>query len=93
VVEAVEPVPVVRAREKEPTMMECFRCGDSGHFVADCPLQAPAASHDEHLARIDACVAQWIAGQITTRRKRQLIADENRQYYGDDCRPVLLKTT
>lgn len=71
--------------------MNCYRCGDSGHYAADCPLAIPAMGMEEHLARIDQTVDLWISGEITLQRKRQLIAEENRLHYGEECRPALLR--
>lgn len=48
-------------------------------------------SHEEHTLRIRIIVNQWFAGEITIDRKRQLIIEENRTYYGPSCRPELLR--
>jgi hypothetical protein len=44
----------------------------------------------QHRASIDAIVAQWHAGEITMRQKRQAIREANTFFYGDRT-PVLAK--
>ena len=73
--------------------MECFKCHDYGHSQRDCPWQIPAATWDEHLARIDAIVTLWADGVITIMDKRRAVASENQSYHGDACPPRLLKIT
>jgi hypothetical protein len=70
--------------------MTCYHCGKPGHFAAACPLMIPAASNEEHLARIDGYVAAWVAGEITTERKRKMISGENVLHYGPDVRRALV---
>lgn len=70
--------------------MTCYHCGEPGHWVADCPTMVPAASFEEHLARIDAYVASWARHEIDTARKRKMISDENLMHYGPGCRKALL---
>ena len=65
--------------------MACYRCHRPGHYADSCPESIPAAGKDEHLARIDAYVEDWIEGRITIDQKRRAISDENRLYYGDAC--------
>lgn len=64
--------------------MNCYKCGQPGHFAASCPLNTPASGRDEHLARIDALVTQWAEGEISTEDKRRLISAENTLFYGAD---------
>ena len=66
-------------------MTACYRCHRPGHYADSCPDSIPAASKDEHLARIDAYVEDWIEGRITIDQTRRAISDENRLYYGDAC--------
>jgi hypothetical protein len=70
--------------------MTCYHCGEPGHWVVDCPTMRPAASSEEHQARIDSYVASWVRGEITVDRKRKMISDENLLYYGPGCRPALI---
>jgi len=70
--------------------MDCYHCGTAGHFVAECPMMVPAASKEEHMARIAQYVAAWLMGEITVERKRKMISDENLLYYGPGCRKALL---
>lgn len=72
------------------TSMTCYHCGTPGHFVAECPLMVPAASRDEHMARIDGYVGMRVHGEIGLERKRKMISDENLLYYGPGCRKALL---
>ena len=58
-------------------------------------LASPAAQgevkdYDAHLAAINAYVAAWQRGEITTGEKRRAISDENLMFYGEKCRPSLL---
>ncbi len=64
--------------------MRCYKCGQHGHFAANCPLNVPASDRDEHMARIDALVGQRAAGEISTEDKRRLISAENILFYGAD---------
>jgi hypothetical protein len=52
--------------------------------------QARADAYCAHLGRIDAYVTAWRTGRITLAEKRRAISDENRTYYGPDCRRNLL---
>ncbi len=69
--------------------MNCYHCGGH-HYVAECPLMIPAASRDEHMARIDQYVAMWQRGEVTLERKRKMISDENLLWHGPACRRALL---
>ena len=60
-----------------PNDGDCFKCGKPGHWAAHCELNHKAASDKEHLDRIDAIVARWVAGEILTHQKRHLIEAEN----------------
>jgi Zinc knuckle len=70
--------------------LNCYHCHEPGHFAAACPFMTPAASYEEHLARIDHFVAQWHSGAITMEQKRHLVSDENLLHYGPSCRKALL---
>ena len=70
--------------------MTCYHCGTPGHFVADCPMMVPAASHEEHMARIDLYVAMWARGELGLEQKRKMISDENLLHYGPACPKRLL---
>ena len=52
--------------------------------------KARTAAYRDHLNRIDAYVAAWHAGKISIDEKRRAISDENRMFYGPDCRRNLL---
>ena len=69
----------------------CFRCDRTGHIAADCDELKPAASKDEHEARIARYVQRYWDGEITDWQKRQSIATENKMWYGDKCRTELRK--
>lgn len=62
----------------------CYKCGEPGHFAANCVLSLRALDHAEHMARIAAIVDQWVSGEITREQKRSKISDENEQWYGAD---------
>jgi Zinc knuckle len=69
--------------------LECFNCGEPGHWQAQCPLTVKAASRNEHHARLELAVARCHAGQITVEAKRRAIAAENMLWYGTACPPKL----
>lgn len=68
--------------------LQCFRCEQYGHVAAECTELSRAANKAEHLARIAAIVARW-PREIDTLRKRQLISQENKLWYGDDMPAAL----
>lgn len=70
--------------------MTCYHCGIPGHFIAACPLMIPASSFEEHIARIDGYVDDWLVGLISRDRKRKMISDENLMWHGPGCRKALL---
>lgn len=72
------------------TTGDCFRCGEPGHWAANCPMLVRAAEPAEHLARIGSFVAKWIDGQMSTEEKRIAIGQENMLWYGDAC-PIRLR--
>lgn len=81
------------ARESEIFPMAsitCYHCGEPGHFVAECPGMVPAASYEEHQARIDSYIAQWARREISTARKRKMISDENLLWHGPKCPKALV---
>lgn len=66
-----------------PNSGNCFRCGEPGHWADHCPLNYPATSRAEHLARIDRIVERWHDWRqtgMTTRQKARLIEEENRMW-------------
>jgi hypothetical protein len=66
--------------------MRCFSCGQPGHVKAHCPArQQHGDSWDDHIAIIDATVTAWTEGNISIDRKRRMISDENRSFYGAGC--------
>ena len=69
--------------------LSCYRCEHSGHLAANCPELRPALNREEHEARIAAYIRRWTDGKITARQKQQLISDENRMWYGSQCRSAL----
>lgn len=69
--------------------MDCYRCGQQGHFAADCALSMRASSDEEHRARIDGFVRDWTEGRISMERKRMAVSDENKLWYGPACRRAL----
>jgi hypothetical protein len=52
--------------------------------------KARADAHRAHLGRIAAYVTAWQNDELTLAEKRRAISDENRMYYGPDCRRALL---
>jgi hypothetical protein len=79
----------VRVKGGFSMAMNCYNCGEPGHFAANCPLSVPAGSFDEHMARIGRFVEEWQEGIITIEQKRHRISDENKLYYGPGCRKAL----
>jgi len=67
----------------------CYRCEKPGHLAASCPEATPALNQAEHEGRIAAYIRRWTDGKITAREKQQLISDENRMWYGSQCRSSL----
>ena len=65
--------------------LDCFRCGEPGHWASSCTLLQPAASEDEHLGRIRRYVDRWVAGEMSREQKRVAISSENQMWYGDKC--------
>jgi len=70
--------------------MNCYHCGEPGHFVAACPEMMPASSYEEHQARICEYVRRWALGEITMVQKRKMISDENLLWHGPKCSKALL---
>ena len=68
----------------------CHRCGEPGHWAADCPLLVRASSFEEHMARIAAFIDRMAAGTLTKEQKRVAIGTENILWYGDRCRRELM---
>lgn len=58
----------------------CYRCGEYGHFVPDCPELKPATTRHEHESRIAAYVERWINGQWAQHQKREAITTENKMW-------------
>jgi len=58
----------------------CYRCGEYGHFVQECPELRPAASRAEHEGRIAVYVERWINGQWAQYQKREAITTENKMW-------------
>lgn len=67
----------------------CFRCQQPGHIAADCPELRPATSKAEHEGRIAAYIQPYWDGHLTEWQKRKAIAEENKMWYGEKCRPEL----
>jgi zinc knuckle protein len=65
--------------------MNCYKCGDPGHFTASCALNLRAIDYAEHMSRIARIVDRWVDGELSIDLKRIKISDENQLWYGPDC--------
>ena len=71
--------------------LDCFRCGELGHFAAACPLLNLSASSDEHMGRIGFYVDRWVGGFMSREQKRVAISMENQLWYGEANCPRSLR--
>jgi hypothetical protein len=68
---------------------DCFRCGDYGHAMHECPWLIKAATAAEHEQRRARIIDRWAARRITTHQKWQFLSDENKLQYGEKCTPLM----
>ena len=72
---------------------DCYRCGEFGHVVADCPELRPPASKAEHFARLALYrqrLDNWLEGlpgiKWNPEMKKQAIETENRMWQKEMAR-------